>query len=146
MHRSAITRSYHWLSRRRGGRMRTVLVLIACIGLAACYNNKPSAEDLKVARELEQKRVKKEADVALAISKPLSPRMLQAGVHELVVLDVPSSAGMELIEKQRCYVWRDAEFKTATISCPSGAKDFDFSHEYSGTDSVTDEEPARLGR
>ena len=132
--------------------MKIVLVLIACIGLAACYNNKSTAEESKVARELEQKKVKQEANVALAISKPLSPRMLQAGAHQLVVLDVPSvGVGSSVtmgwwIEKQRCYVWRDAEFKTATISCPSGAKDIDFGHKYSGTDSATDEEPVRLGR
>ena len=38
--------------------------------------------------------------------------------HELLVLDVPSSGLLGLVENTNCFVWRDKEFKTASISCP----------------------------
>lgn len=35
---------------------------------------------------------------------------------EMVVVDLP--------DYQRCYVWRDIEFKTASLQCPSDATDY----------------------
>lgn len=81
--------------------------------------------------------------VALAVNSPLTLRVLQAGAHELVVLDVPSAQRGTLVERQRCYVWRDSEFKTATISCPSGEASLDMGSEYDGPDSSADGAPVR---
>ena len=53
------------------------------------------------------------------VSGPLAPRVLHAGNHEVVVLDVPSLGPANLVTTQRCYVWRDTEFRTAAVSCPS---------------------------
>lgn len=38
---------------------------------------------------------------------------------ELVVLQVPlATANGLLVETQQCFVWRDTEFRTASMSCP----------------------------
>ena len=50
----------------------------------------------------------------------MSSRIHQVGGNEVVVLDIPSHAvGSTRIEVQRCFVWRDAEYKTASITCPT---------------------------
>lgn len=48
-------------------------------------------------------------------------RAMPVGSNELLVLDVPSRATPEapIVEIQRCYVWRDADFKTSSLTCPS---------------------------
>ena len=55
------------------------------------------------------------------LKAPLKPRVLVVGEHQVVVLEVPSEAGSvsgSYYGLQKCYVWRDAEYRTATISCP----------------------------
>lgn len=106
-------------------------MLIACAVFAAC-DSKPTTQESK------QQRATRVANIAVTVNKPLMPRVLQAGAHELVVLDVPSAQGTTLVERQRCYVWRDAEFKTATISCPGGETSFDLDREYGERDSAAD--------
>jgi hypothetical protein len=52
---------------------------------------------------------------------PVQSRSLVVGAHELVVLDVQAaSAALPLVERQRCYVWRDTEFQTASLACQTG--------------------------
>ncbi len=68
----------------------------------------------------------------LSVDAPLKPRLLQAGENQLLVIDVPS-AGMDgfYVETQRCYVWRDAEFRAATMSCPGGDTGINLGSEHS---------------
>ena len=37
--------------------------------------------------------------------------------NELIVLEVPAAGLVGLPENTNCFVWRDKEFKTASISC-----------------------------
>lgn len=37
---------------------------------------------------------------------------------QLLVLEVPVSDTSGFVEGQRCFVWRDTELRTASISCP----------------------------
>jgi hypothetical protein len=60
---------------------------------------------------------------------PLLPRILRAGDHQVVVVEVPSVMLGTMIERQRCFVWRDAEFKTASISCPNDDSSLDLSDD-----------------
>ena len=48
--------------------------------------------------------------------------------NQLVVLDIPVVSLGALTDIQHCFVWRDREFKTASISCP-GSKDFEIAPE-----------------
>lgn len=93
--------------------MKIVLILVACVCLPGC-DRQPTAEEVKL------RKAEREAKVSGAINRSLSPRVLQAGVHQLVVLDVPFAETRTQVAMERCYVWRDSEFKTATISCPGG--------------------------
>jgi hypothetical protein len=45
------------------------------------------------------------------------PRIYPVGKNELVVIEVPVADNSHFVEKQRCFVRRDAEFKQATMSC-----------------------------
>lgn len=58
---------------------------------------------------------------ARAVATPRAPaqHVTRFGDHEIRQLDLPVSDGYGGTEYQRCFVWRDAEFKTATLSCPS---------------------------
>lgn len=51
---------------------------------------------------------------------PISPRTLQVGANQVQVVDISSMADPRaaLVETRRCYVWRDLEFKTASMTCP----------------------------
>lgn len=99
-----------------------MLLLFACVVLSAC-DGKPTPQ------ESSQQHAAHVASAASAASLPLTPRVLRAGANELLVLDVPSVTFETMISRQRCYVWRDAEFKTATISCPGGEAPLDLGDE-----------------
>ena len=48
--------------------------------------------------------------------------------NQLIIIDVPVSSLGTMKEIQHCFVWRDREFKTASISCP-GNTDYEPSSE-----------------
>jgi hypothetical protein len=39
---------------------------------------------------------------------------------ELLVLKTPQRIGRNLVDVQTCYVWRDSEYRTASMQCPVG--------------------------
>ena len=45
-------------------------------------------------------------------------RTHQVGQNQIISVQVP---GEMWFESQKCYVFRDLEFKTSSISCPTGA-------------------------
>lgn len=85
-----------------------VLCLLVCT-LSACGPSKKEQED--VARWREESEA-----VAAMVKAPVEPRIVQVGEHQLVVVEVPFSE-FGLLNQQRCFVWRDAEYKTASLSC-----------------------------
>lgn len=42
---------------------------------------------------------------------------------ELLVIDVPSYSSPKYNEMQRCFVWRDGEYKSASLQCPGDASE-----------------------
>lgn len=70
----------------------------------------PSALDRSVAIQAARARV----------DLPIVPRVLQVGGNQVQVIDIPSmvSPRTALVATRRCYVWRDLEFKTSSITCP----------------------------
>jgi hypothetical protein len=38
---------------------------------------------------------------------------------ELVVMEVPITGSKRITEHQTCFLWRDSEFKTASLQCPN---------------------------
>lgn len=45
------------------------------------------------------------------------PRTYPVGKSELLVVDVPVADGQNFVDRQRCFIYRDAEFKQSTMSC-----------------------------
>lgn len=62
-------------------------------------------------------RKERQAAAAAALSKTPTPRTYRYTDGELRVLDIPSADRLNFLEYNRCFVWRDAEFKTASFTC-----------------------------
>lgn len=52
------------------------------------------------------------------MAKPVPSRAWRIGEHELVLIEAPASNGVSVV-RQQCFVWRDAQFRTASLSCSS---------------------------
>lgn len=59
--------------------------------------------------------------VEALVDKTPIPRRLKIDGHDLLVIDIPSKNPAGFVESQRCYVWRDTQFNTATMTCPHEA-------------------------
>lgn len=57
----------------------------------------------------------------IAASAPV-PIVHKVGEHELLVLEIQSvnRSIKWLVDSQRCFVWRDSVYRTATMVCPDG--------------------------
>jgi hypothetical protein len=45
------------------------------------------------------------------------PRSYRFDGNELKIIDVPVKDASGFLDLARCFVWRDAEFRTASLSC-----------------------------
>ncbi len=91
--------------------MRTATALIAVVCLGS--SGKGPSEQERLANRTA--RIEK---AQTAISKPLAHRVQQVGKNELLTVEIPSADHLGYIDTQRCYVWRDLEMRTASLSCP----------------------------
>lgn len=88
------------------------LWLIAIPALfAGCADDRPIAEARK------ERTQQRQAQADAALSKTPVPRTYPVGQNQLQVIEVPVADGSGFVDVQRCFVWRDQEFKTATMSC-----------------------------
>ncbi len=87
---------------------------VVAIVLSAC-SEAPAVTPKPTAKE------KREFQDA-ALSKTPVPRSYRLDGGELKVIDVPVAASARYFESQRCFVWRDLEFKTSSISCAAAAE------------------------
>lgn len=78
--------------------MRYLVLTLALIG---CTQEQPKPQ----AKQREQATVEPQ-------------RTHQVGSNQIIAIQVPGEAWHET---QKCYVFRDLEFKTSSISCPAGA-------------------------
>lgn len=94
-----------------GVRLALLLAVSGCLG--ACDRD---AEKESLARK--SARLQSAAAANAKAAAPIAPRTIQVGQHEMLVVDVPSVEFGAFISTQRCYVWRDTEFRVASMSCP----------------------------
>lgn len=92
--------------------MRLALGL-CMLALAGCMFDSDSASPPTI-KKSRQQRVQ---DAQQLVTKTPAPRTYRYPDAELRVFEVPVADGMGFVELQRCFVWRDLEFKTSTISC-----------------------------
>lgn len=88
--------------------MRLLLWPIA-FALVAC-SDAPAGKPPRTAMDRQQA-----TDAAL--SKTPEARSYRFDGNELKILEVPVRDASGFVDIQRCFVWRDQEFKSATISC-----------------------------
>lgn len=86
------------------------LVFILCGAFLLGCSDAPAG---KPKRSAQDRRDAAEA----ALSQTPTPRSYRFDGNELKIIDVPVKDGAGFIDTQRCFVWRDAEFRSATLSC-----------------------------
>lgn len=57
-------------------------------------------------------------------SSPKAPLSVVQTTHDiergqLVVMEVPITGAKRITEHQTCFLWRDSEYKTASLQCPN---------------------------
>lgn len=89
------------------------LTLILALVLAGC-SDAPA--------DVPRRTMNERRNDAIAISKqPPQQTSHQLRNGELIVLDVPVVVAPGFSDVQKCFLWRDSEFKTASLQCPSEA-------------------------
>lgn len=86
-----------------------LILLVAVMVLAGC-NNSVAEKPVKTSQQ-------RAAESEARLGKGPAKRSHNVDGGELKVLDVPVSGGITA-RNQQCFVWRDAEYRTASISCP----------------------------
>lgn len=90
---------------------RGSLVLLA-FAASACGDDAAEQRTRAAAKEQWVQRVTAELDA------PLKSRSWKVGENEVVAFEAPySTSAGRYVERKRCVVWRDTEFKTSSISC-----------------------------
>lgn len=89
--------------------MRAAL-LIVCLVAVGCTGEPVKSTPRK---SLADRR----ADAQATLSKTPTPRTYRIDGNELKVIDIPVVDAAGLAEVQRCFVWRDQEFRSSTLSC-----------------------------
>jgi hypothetical protein len=84
-------------------------LVISLAFLLGCTDDKPKGR-----LNPDPKRI---AVMELQLSQAPKTRSYKVGAHELMVVDLPVQSGRVFVERQRCFVWRDSEFRTASMSC-----------------------------
>lgn len=60
---------------------------------------------------------KRQAKAEATLSKTPVPRTYSLQGNQLQVVEVPVADSSGFVDQQRCFVWRDQEFKSVTMSC-----------------------------
>jgi hypothetical protein len=67
----------------------------------------------------EQKMAERRAKAERLAKQPPKQITYRFDNGELVVIDIATVGDGGLQDSQKCFLWRDAEFKTASLQCPS---------------------------
>ena len=89
--------------------MRQVLAVALLLLLGCSPQEKP----------VTAKKAERIANAEAILRANPQPRSYDIKGNQLLVIDVPTSQGMGYVDSQKCFVWRDAEYKTTTMQCPN---------------------------
>lgn len=89
--------------------MRLVLSLTVAALLGGC-GDAPAQKPYRTKAQRLQ-------DAEIAVSKTPVPRTYRLVNGELQVIEFPVKDAAGWLDIQRCYVWRDAEYRQASLSC-----------------------------
>jgi len=85
------------------------ILLVSALVLAGCSDT--------VAEKPRKTRQERAADAQAQLSKTPDSRTYRIEGNELRVVEVPVKDSTDFVDIQRCFIWRDQEFKTSTMSC-----------------------------
>lgn len=92
-----------------------IFFLALCILLAACTDREPVKAKPSRAERIQQAK--------MLAQQPPKQVVHHMASGELIVMEVSTTDPYGFAEIQRCFVWRDAEFKTVSMQCPSDQAD-----------------------
>lgn len=92
--------------------MHKIWLIAAAALLSGCAD-----DDINTAAARKAHQDKRQAKAEAALSKTPVPRTYSMQGNQLQVVEVPVADSSGFVDVNRCYVWRDVEFKTASISC-----------------------------
>lgn len=101
-------------------RMRWLLVLVLGSVVAGCGDSEASAADAARRRQEQRRELTRRSELAAQQPPKVTRHRLENG--ELLVLDVPVVLQYGGLDAAKCFLWRDYEFKTASLQCPSDAE------------------------
>ena len=96
-----------------------ILIPVCLVALLAGCSDRES-RPLPSTQEKRAARIAK-AEAAMAITP--FPKVYRFDSGELRVMAVPVKDSLGYVEAQRCFIWRDAEYRTSSISCPAEQQD-----------------------
>jgi len=97
-----------------GAALVAVAFVAGALGCSGAPDTGPAAK---------AERRKARADrIAADLAQPVRTHRWAVGEHELLLIEAPASNGTTVVRKQ-CFVWRDAQFRTATMSCTEETDD-----------------------
>jgi hypothetical protein len=89
----------------------TLIMLLAAV--AGCSD--AAGDERRTARAEQLKRAQERATLPPAVRA----QVLERG--EFIIIDTPVRSVGAQVERQTCFVWRDFEYKTASMQCPADA-------------------------
>lgn len=85
--------------------------ILCALVLAGCSGGTP--DDSKVAKKAARKVASEQA-----AAQPPKQRVQNIDGHQLITVET-TIVNDGFAEVQRCFIWRDAEYKTASMQCPA---------------------------
>ncbi len=87
------------------------LAAAALVALAGCSESPPAQSN-------QERRAARIQEAEAKLAKGPEVRTYNIGAGQLLVMETPVSDSEGFVDYQRCFVWRDSEFKIATFICP----------------------------
>lgn len=84
-------------------------ILLVAVVLAGCSD--------PVAQKPRKTQQERSVDAEAQLSRTPEARTYRYDGNELKVIEVPVRDASGFVDIQRCFVWRDAEFRSAALSC-----------------------------
>jgi outer membrane biogenesis lipoprotein LolB len=85
------------------------ILLVSALVLTGCSDT--------AAEKPRKTRQERAADAQAQLSRTPESRTYRFDGNELRVVEVPVKDSTDFVDIQRCFIWRDQEFKTSTMSC-----------------------------
>lgn len=104
--------------------LRYCVFLFMAVFLSGCYTSSDAAKD-KAAKNMRLEEIKRKVADEVAKGPTVTEHMTQRG--QILIVSIPTSA-IFTVTRYECVIFRDAEFKTSSISCPPEIDPSDYSH------------------